>query len=172
MAIKNWPSKVSWAQFGKVDSAPAGHTTDAHIEVEYRNPPGKQFQPVQDGKHYKLTKVNLVLKVIPSETWVVKGKPNNALLNHEQGHWDIQGLIAREYHKELKNLKAGSLEQLVVRIKRLEAQMLEKGKKLNSGTGGYDTETNHGRIVAQQKKWDALLATCIKTGKNLPNTGP
>ena len=168
MAIKNWPSKITWAKFTELDIRPLGATTDAHIEVEYRNPPGKQFGITPVGKHYKLTDVNLVLQTIPHETWVVKGKKSKELLNHEQGHWDILGLIAREYHREIKKLRGASVEQLRTRFQKLEARMLEKGEKLNSGTGGYDTETNHGRIRPQQKKWDALIASCIKTRKNLP----
>ena len=168
MAVRNWPSKVAWAQFKKVDSTPVGHTTNAHIEAVYTNPPGKQFQPVKVGKHFKLTKVNLVMKLVPAETWVVKGKPSKALLNHEQGHWDILGLIAREYHKELKKLRTSSLKQLRARFKKLEARMQAKAKKINLGTGVYDTDTDHGKKKAQQKKWDALIAACKKTGKDLP----
>lgn len=168
MAIKNWPSKITWAQFTEVDISPPGATTDAHIEVEYRNPPGKQFGIVQAGKQFKLKDVTLVLQTIPNETWVVKGRKSKAILNHEQGHWDIIGLIAREYHGELRRLRAPTVEQLKTRLRKLEARMLEKGQKLNGGTGGYDTETDHGRIRPQQKKWDALIASCIKTRKNLP----
>ncbi|MBT8397231.1 MAG: DUF922 domain-containing Zn-dependent protease [Gemmatimonadetes bacterium] len=168
MAIKNWPSKVTWAQFKKVDKPPGGATTFAHIEGEYRNPPGKQFQVAKVGKHYKLTNVNLVLKVIPAETWVVKGKQDKVLLKHEQGHWDILGLMAREYHREIKKLRANSVKQLKARFKKLEARIAEKRDKLNSGSGGYDTETDHGKKKAAQIKWDALIAACKKTGKDLP----
>jgi len=168
VAVRNWPSKVTWAQFKKVDSTPVGHTTNAHIEAEYRNPPGKIFQVAKVGRHFKLTNVHLVLRVIPAETWVLKGKPTKALLNHEQGHWDILGLIAREYHKEIKKLRASSVKQLKARFKKLEARMQEKADKINSGTGGYDTDTDHGKKKAQQKKWDALIAACKKTGKDLP----
>ncbi|MFH1764445.1 MAG: DUF922 domain-containing protein [Gemmatimonadota bacterium] len=168
MAIKNWPSKVTWAQFKEVDKPPGGATTNAHIEGQYSNPPGKQFQVAKVGKHFKLTNVNLVLKLIPSESWVVKGKQSEMLLKHEQGHWDILGLIAREYHREIKKLQASSVQQLKVRFNKLEARMAKKRDERNSGTGGYDTETDHGKKKAQQKKWDALLSSCIKSTKNLP----
>ena len=169
MAIRNWPSKVNWAQFQKVDKPPGGATTDAHIEGQYSNPPGKQFQVAKVGKHFKLTNVNLVLKLIPSETWVVKGKQNKVLLKHEQGHWAIRGLIAREYHGEIKKLRASSVKQLRTRFLKLEARMAAKRDKLNSGTGGYDTETDHGKKKAQQKKWDALISSCIRSKKKLPD---
>ena len=169
MAVRNWPSQVTWAQFIVVDKAPGGATTSAHIVGEYRNPPGKVFRIRKVGKYFRLTDVNLVLKVIPTETWVVKRKKGKLLLKHEQGHWDILGLVAREYHKEIEKLRASSVKQLRARFLRLEARMAAKRDKLNSGTGGYDTETDHGRKRAQQKKWDALLASCINTGKNLPD---
>jgi hypothetical protein len=169
MAVKNWPSKVNWNQFKKVAKAPGGATTVAHIEGEYRNPPGRQFQVVQDGKLFKLTDVNLVLKLIRAETWVIKGKESKDLLAHEQGHWDILGLIAREYHKEIKKLRGTSVAQLQSRFQKLEARIAEKRDNLNSGSGGYDTETDHGREKAQQKKWDALIATCKGSGTDLPD---
>jgi hypothetical protein len=168
MAVRNWPSNVTWAQFKKVDKAPGLATTNAHIEGQYSNPPGKQFQVAKVGRHFKLTRVNLVLKLIPSESWVVKGRQNKVLLKHEQGHWDVLGLIAREYHGEIKKLRASSVKQLRTRFLKLEARMAKKRDKLNSGTGGYDTETDHGRKKAQQMKWGALIAACKKTGKNLP----
>jgi hypothetical protein len=168
MAIRNWPSKVSWAQFKKVDKPPGGATTNAHIEGQYSNPPGKQFQVEKVGKHFKLTNVCLVLKLIPAESWVVKGKQSKVLLNHEQGHWDILGLIAREYHGEIKKLRASSVKQLKARFKKLEVRIAEKRDNLNSGSGGYDTETDHGKKKDQQKKWDSLIAACKKTGKELP----
>ncbi len=168
MAVKNWPGKVNWSQFKKVAKAPRGATTDAHVEAEYRNPPGKQFQVAQEGKLFKLTNGNLVLKIIPAETWVIKGKQNEELLAHEQGHWDILGLIAREYHKEIKKLRGTSVAQVRSRFRKLEARMAEKRDKLNNGATGYDPETDHGRKKAQQKKWKTLIGSCITSGRNLP----
>ena len=167
--MRNWPSKVTWAQFGKVDQALPGHTTNAHIEGTYQNPPGKQFGVARVGKYFKLTNVNLVLKLVPAETWVVKGKQDKVLLKHEQGHWDIPGLIAREYHNEIRKLRAGSVEQLKVRFRALEARISAKRDRTNSGSGGCGTETDHGLKKAEQLRWDKLIASCIKTGKNLPD---
>ena len=169
MAVKRWPSRVKWTQFRRVAKPPGGATTNAHIEGEYRNPPGKRFQVAKEGKLFKLTKVNLVVKVIPGESWVVKGKEDRELLAHEQGHWDIPGLLAREYHKEIKKLRGTSVAQLQARFKKPEVRIAEKRDKLNKGTGGYDTETDHGRKKAQQKRWSTLIASCITTGKNLPD---
>ena len=44
---------------------------------------GKVINRYKVGKHFKLTNVHLVLKVIPAETWVVKGKTSKVLLSHE-----------------------------------------------------------------------------------------
>jgi len=168
MAIRNWPSKVSWAKFKKIDTPPRGAGTDAHIEVLYSNPPGKRFKVVKEGKYFRLANVHFVLKLVPARTWVVKGKESKDLLRHEQGHWDIVGLLAREYQREIKKLRGDSVSQLKARFRKLEARVQAKGERLNTGAGLYDTQTDHGRNKAQQKRWDALIASCMRSREDLP----
>lgn len=161
MALTGWPSKLSWDQFRKLDSRPQGHTTDAHTEAQWRNPPGKQFRPVRDRRAWRLDDVNLVLTLVKQETWVVKGKESEELLKHEQGHWDIAGLLAREYHDQIEELRARTPAKLTELFRNTEKRAKARFKQVNKQ---YEDDTKHGTNSKQQKEWNNLI-TKSKSGR-------
>ncbi len=167
MAIKGWPSKIGWGQFQKLSSRPSGHSADAHTEAQWRNPPGKKFKPVKVKDGWRLDGINLIVSLVKDSTWVLKGQETEELLNHEQGHWDITGLIAREWHGQLEKLRARNLKGLKELFKRGEKRLLTKSKRIDKK---YDDETNHGRDPKSQAKWDELINSCIVSGSILPES--
>jgi phosphoribosylformylglycinamidine (FGAM) synthase-like amidotransferase family enzyme len=46
-------------------------------------------------------------------SWVVKGKKTAALLKHEQGHYDISALAARQFHDNALRLEADTAQELI-----------------------------------------------------------
>jgi hypothetical protein len=169
MAIIGWPSKVKWRQFKKLKKRPIAAETDAHIKGRYGNPKNKKFRPVSGKDGWRLKNINLKLSLIPSQTWVVKGLQSDKLLNHEQGHWDILGLLARELHTDLEAIRAPSLKKLADMVEEAQRNMDAKAERIGGNEGRYDTETNHGLKDKEQKTWDNLIEKCITNGKKLPN---
>lgn len=104
------------------------------------------------------------------------------LLNHEQGHFDIQALLARDvatkllnFHIESKTIsgilqnKSATNEDKSSRLHRIiEGQIDIAKKKMNKlvsvlqddelgQEGIYDKDTEHGRNEDEQRNWDILI---------------
>jgi len=163
MALKGWPKQLGWKHFKKLASSPRGATVAAHIESQWQLKPSRF---VRDRHGWRLNAVNLVVSIDPNHTWVVRGQETPALLNHEQGHWDITGLIAREAHRAYEQLRARTPGALTQQMQSLQTRLQAKATHLNRQ---YDAETNHGVNLTPQQRWDTLIHTCIVDNKSLPN---
>jgi hypothetical protein len=75
------------------------------------------------------------------------------ILNHEQGHFDLTEVIARQWRRELDLLKKNK--------KRAEKKVLELQSSFNSRhlqiQTEYDDETIHGSYLPGQIKWDSII---------------
>ncbi len=83
-------------------------------------------------------------------SWVKKGKESEYLLKHEQGHFDIAKLCAREITETMK-------KTIFLRNDfpaKFNDVLKEIREKYNIMTWQYDLETNHSKDKAAQKKWD------------------
>jgi hypothetical protein len=166
MALTGWPKTLGWKHFKKLASSPRGATVAAHIDSHWRNPPGKQFRLVRDRQGWRLDGVNLVVSIDQNHTWVVRGQETPELLKHEQGHWDITGLIAREAYRAYEQLRARTPRALTEQLQHVQTRLQAKATRLNRK---YDDETNHGVNLTPQQKWDTLTHNCLINNKNLPD---
>lgn len=83
---------------------------------------------------------------------------NNDLLLHEQGHFDLAELLARQFRQQLS-------ETTFSRAGYADSVKLIFGKLLADATATqtqYDAETNHGMNRKQQKKWQGIIAAELK----------
>ena len=167
MALKGWPRTIGWNEFKPLPSRPRGATVAAHIDSNWHNPPGEKFRFVHERNGWRLDNVNLVVVINSHRTWVVRGQETPELLQHEQGHWDITGLIAREAHQAYEQLRARTMRELNKQAQRIQAHLQRKSTRLNRK---YDDETQHGVNRSAQQKWDSLIATCITKNKHLPDS--
>jgi hypothetical protein len=167
MALKGWPRTISWQDFATSPARPRGATVAAHIEGEWRNPPREPFRFVHERSGWRLDNVNLVVVINSHQTWVVQGQETPELLQHEQGHWDITGLLAREAHQAYEQLRARTMRELNKQTQRIQTRLQTKAARLNRK---YDDATNHGIDRTAQQTWDSLIATCITKNKHLPDS--
>lgn len=165
MAIEGWPNALDWGDFRGLDGRPADATTDAHIKGAWANPPGRQLQPLRGDDGWRLTNVNLVVSLNRSQTWVVRGKESDYLLNHEQGHWNILGLITRELHAAIEGLRAPSPRELARQLTALNERMEAKAARVDRR---YDDDTNHSLEHEEQARWDRLIRDCMHSEDPLP----
>jgi hypothetical protein len=107
----------------------------------------------------------------PKNSWVKPNSKSNALLEHEQGHFDISHVIAYKTEFALiywgirklgKAIKCGKIAALNAATKAWNVlnptQSLNRisssgFSKLNQAQNDYDTETNHGTKPSEQKEW-------------------
>jgi hypothetical protein len=94
------------------------------------------------------------LQLDTANTWVIKGRTSDALLEHEQGHWDIFWMMAKEMERELQGLSNKEADSRFQAIN-------EKYKNFNKQ---YEDETQHSRIASKQKEWNCKIASAMRNG--------
>jgi predicted secreted Zn-dependent protease len=168
-----------WADFGKPVSkakpAAGGTAVAAHTEVEYPI----QYGWSSSGQSFSLAddvKVNVRLN--PTKSWVADWVFNEAkqfqddLLKHEQGHYDIAALLARDMFIEIMQLKGqvfGSKKALDAAVKAVVDE--HRSQRVHDK---YDekSESNHGLNSTQQKVWDTYFVKAKTTPRTPRVTAP
>ncbi|TKC10573.1 hypothetical protein FA048_10355 [Pedobacter polaris] len=96
--------------------------------------------------------------VVPAESWVKSDRISNRkvsrqLLNHEQGHVNINFLLLKEGENQVRFQKYS-----ISNYKRLiQANANKVGKHFSDMQSRYDVETKHGSDLNAQSKWDDYI---------------
>lgn len=128
--------KLSWNDFeGSVDqTSDAAASTSTFLGFNYRTH-GNEFT-------YKIE-----CKFSKKNSWgLVK---NQWILNHEQGHFDISEIFARELYMEIAAYKPS----MKTMKKDLDVIYRKKMKEKEEFQMLYDTETNFSRNKSRQRDW-------------------
>lgn len=118
---------------------------------------------VKNGKFsYKVT-----CYFIPGQSWVSRAylrqcsKQESAyLLKHEQGHYDIAKIIAREADAALAKLKRADKRT----IKQARSTFMRYVNKLKTVQARYDRDTRHSLNNAGQSRWNAKIEKGLRQG--------
>src|SRR5262245_28517209 len=93
-ALIGYPRELKWDDFRTIDEPPDGTRPehDAHVSMNFRiTHYGILYR---DGK--ALDRDQLKVTVTLKDAWATaRARTDKALLKHEQGHFDIMGLLAR-----------------------------------------------------------------------------
>ena len=167
MAVLGIPKFLSWLDFGKpvttVPSSYAGSHTDCHISIDISFTHGGTTLEKSSGD-YMLKSVNVTVKVDKLNTWVMTGVPKQkdqaAILKHEQGHFNIAAITAKDLEKELKALRNADPGDLITDADTALSDALSSGQTEEDTYDGdpVDDGTDHGNDPAQQAKWNGLIA--------------
>ena len=178
-AMTGFPRNLTWANFRQVQSSPS----PPHIAQMSATFSMGGFTVHLVNGEYKIRNPRITVATNASGSWATSAaRSSAALLPHEQGHYDITGLIARDLIGKVLDL---SLDQAVVAAARgsgntpgehlnyvtrqfqtdvtrfgNEARALSARLNTNPGThadGIYDTQTNHGLNATQQSSWNGRL---------------
>ena len=160
--LTGWPRTIGWDEFQELPRRPVGVNEDAQISSELEQPP--QVGVAREGGRFRLDSYEAVLSVKTSDSWVVASTKSAALLTHEQGHYDITGLVARDLIADLRSLRAATTAALEREVK---GAIRRADTLADSLTQRYDTDTDHGRTQPKQDKWNALLQAAMKNGTRL-----
>jgi len=146
---KETDRKLEWSDFkGKVDMSSSYWAHTAYT-IKYR------YDNVKfNGEMATIVNFELSLELDPERTWARTEKISDELLIHEQGHFDIGILCAKEimaiFNKTSFNKSDFS--------EALKSMVSETIRKYNEMGVQYDRETEHFRNKEQQEKWNSLLA--------------
>ena len=159
MALSGFNHNVGWHEFREVRQRPRGAREDARIRAEY--PYTYRVQRQRDGG-CRVASVRMRLGVVRSRSWAVRGRKTAALLRHEQGHYNITALGARELYNQLTALTVARCRNLRGAARRLERQIQARVDRANRR---YDTQTAHGTNATVQQTWE----TSIRAAKQRAN---
>ena len=81
------------------------------------------------------------------------------LLKHEQLHFDMAELAVRKLRKEFSEYRFTSLNGVNAHLKKIFAAATALRKSMGQD---YDTETKHGTVEDQQRKWEVKIAEELK----------
>lgn len=154
MALEGFDNAISWSKFIKRKARPKSSKDDGYTSAVYQS---KNIKPgYGEGKAIVVKSADMLIVLNSSESWVVEDKMNDELLKHEQGHYDITALGAREVYAGLFELKANNPKELAEGVKKLNDRIQ---KKINETNIRYDVQTDHSRNKTEQEKWNKAIAT-------------
>ena len=160
--LRGWPRAITWDEFREIGSRPSNQEEDAQIETTVAQP--QRVRVVRDEGRLRLGDYVGTLRIVRGNSWVVTSKKTASLLQHEQGHFDISGLVARDLMTALRNLRVSSADELQRQVTRLYSAYDAWGDELSDE---YDEQTAHGRTTAVQAEWESRIQTCIQQGTSL-----
>lgn len=151
MPLNGFDHAITWGQFQTRTARPA----DAGDEdAEIRTGSATTYGWRERNGVVSVTSVTTSVTVNRELSWVVRGQATDALLRHEQGHYDIQALGARETHRRISELTASSSAELEREKRAIEREVQQKVDEKNTR---YDDQTNHSRNAAQQRNWEGSI---------------
>jgi Bacterial protein of unknown function (DUF922) len=146
---------LSWTDFTGL--VPPQSAWDAKTAVSVSPEVRHERQP--DGR-YKVVWLEVTVKLDSVNTWVRPGKQSDRLLQHEQGHFDLYILCAREMDARIRDaaFAKGDVQSLLRDIVR---QTMDK---YNAISTRYDAETEHYRNAKMQSEWVARIRQHLTEG--------
>lgn len=159
---KRWSAtdRADWSDFqGSPDSSKPDR--DAETTAGYRADPQVSHTKKSSG-NYEATieRVDTETYLDRSESWVRDGEQSDALLNHEQGHFDLKEVQAREVKDDLEGLsgegstKRDAYDELDEKMRDRVSDIDDKYDKLDKR---YDQETDKGTDPQDQQSWDEAI---------------
>ena len=173
--ITGWPRQLSWWNFKKVDAVPAGFpdNSDAFTTAEFSWAGATAKN--KDQKYY-FPNVRVTVRLVQDQTWVLKDVakgPSNALvLKHEQGHYNITGLAARDLCRDLMQLEEDDPDTLKSSADSLCDYYLGVGGQVQDTYEDPVDGTDYGNNPSAQTRWSAMISDATKSGATVDSLGP
>jgi hypothetical protein len=162
MALHGFRHAVSWAEFKTVQSAPDGSDEDAFTQAVFNTP----FSSIQraDGKWVTPTRLSVTIRMDTRNSWVVGGRQSTRLLTHEQGHYNITALGARDCHTDILSIVGDSTDDVQNQV---NAVVSGAQSLIASVNDMYDEDphcgTDHGSDSSSQAQWNLKIRNAINS---------
>jgi hypothetical protein len=168
MPLQNFQYRISWANdFTRVNSAPDGSDESAFTQARFRGT--FPFMQQADGT-WIVQPANAVVRLSMDKvaSWVVRGSETADLLTHEQGHYDITALGARDFLNDVLALSGSSTSDLQSQI---DSARSSNQSTIDSVNSMYDEDpncgTSHGTNAANQQQWNLRINNAKTSGGRL-----
>lgn len=162
LILSGWPRSITWDEFNNVGQRPSGVKEDAEIFAETI---GGDVRVREVRGRWLIAEANMKVEVNEDESWVVTSTKSPTLLAHEQGHFDIHGIIVgRDMISALGKLRERSQARLGAAIGKVMQKYKKRGQAM---TEKYDDDTKHGTDAARQSAWEKEIQRAIKNKSSL-----
>ena len=166
--LSNLRKTLAWTDFGRPVNKPAP-TADrpaaaAYTYTDYSLTYGPEHIPGTRPPRFRLkdeVKITIAFRIGPS--WVARwvfdrsGTEQARLLHHEQGHYDLVALLARDLFIDIMQLKEETYRTAQAVRNAVNGINRRYGPKLQPVQNRYDTQSHHGLIQRQQDRWDGFI---------------
>ncbi len=159
---------LRWSDF-KAESNSAAFE-DSHSIIKYRYTWTVNSDKLGNQILFFIENIQLSVEFHPVLSWVRPSQANDALLKHEQGHFDLAELVKRENHEKLKSkfhekqfpTRGKNEEQRKQFAKqdsgKMIAQEVEKLEEiLSQRRQEYDEQTNFGQNLEKQLEYNSIF---------------
>ncbi|MEO6818714.1 MAG: DUF922 domain-containing protein [Ginsengibacter sp.] len=160
MGLQNFDKILTWSDFP--NQVAPGKPEDASISVIWRLD-ANQYE--RKGNAIVIGTYSVEIVLVDRFCAVVKAVANgdkavaDALLKHEQGHYDIIALGAREFYKKLMGLSAPTENELDQKREKIDAELTKKADEVDER---YDKVTEHSKNAAVQAIWNKKIDAAKK----------
>jgi hypothetical protein len=162
----NAATPLTWDLFRATPPADAVNRTEAaaiHMTIRWH----ASYSVTSNGGSWTglVESVTVTNTMAPSLSWVVLGKADDRILQHEQAHFDLNEVYRRRLETLLPCIQAqsatkeGAIDALHAALHRRANEIL---LQLQAAQAGYDVETGHGNNPAGQARWEAQIATWLR----------
>lgn len=162
ITLGGWPRSIEWREFREVTSRPQGASEDALIASETMT---GEASIARVGGQWLLAELAIEIVVNRESSWVVASRKSSDLKDHEQGHYDIHGIIVgRDVVEALRRLRARSQGRLATALRQTMQRARRRGQQMSNN---YDEDTRHGLDSARQAAWEQAIRNAIDNNTRL-----
>jgi hypothetical protein len=168
---------LGWQDFqGNVPAKRSGGD-DAECDARFDLAYDYDWDDNPKSRGYRVDHVQVKVILNRANMWAVKASRTAALLKHEQGHYDIVALVARDLYNELTNWdsttppkrfrKETDLKSAVDGQSRKARALAARLAGTSSSVGLYDSQTKHMQDTKAQDEWNKTLESARTNGTRL-----
>ena len=169
----NAATPLTWDLFRAPPPADAVNRTEAaaiHMTIRWH----AQYSVVSNGGSSwtgHVQSVTVTNTMEPSLSWVVLGKADDRVLQHEQAHFDLNEVYRRKLEALLPCIQAqsvtkeGAIDALHAALHRRANEVL---LQLQAAQAEYDAETGHGSNLSGQARWEEQIAAWLRNAASAP----
>jgi hypothetical protein len=152
MALNGFDTRVTWLDFRNRSTRPPGVREDAEIEAAS----SMSYRTIEENGVWSVASADAGVSPDRNQSWVLSSAKTDALLAHEQGHFDITALGAREVYNRILGVTGSSAADLRRTINSIKVSVQANIDQTNEQ---YDIQTDHGNNTASQQRWEARIRT-------------
>lgn len=145
--------KLSWDDFkGEPDYNNIFSTAEILTKYTY------QTKHSSKGNKNDAVNIKVIYEIDKYNSWVKPNGNSDYNLKHEQGHFDIGYIYAKELVNRIKKINL-NIDTYKEEIKKVYDKVMSERNEIN---GRYENETNHAQNNSIQERWNKVIKEWVK----------